>query len=345
MMRMRQTFCAIASLLLIGAVAPPAAADPQHLTVRIGTVAPDGSFWAKELRAMANEITAATKGVVTVKMYFGGIAGDEVQMIDRMQRGQLDGAASGGTLCMDVSPSIRAVGIRGVFASREESNYVMNRLRPSIDQEFKKAGYIYVAATSLGPDMVFSKKPVRTMDELRALRVFHWDIDKRGKMTTEAMGMKAVQMPIDEAGRALEEDRVDAVFIQPGGLLAFQWTGLVRYYLDMPIGWTYGCLVLSSRTYERLTLEQQQIVRAAGAKAAGRIDAVGDKQDQELLQSVFPRQGIQALHPAESMRAQFLAVARQAREKLGEQLIDSATLQNILAMLADYRAEHATPRD
>jgi TRAP-type C4-dicarboxylate transport system substrate-binding protein len=342
MKRMHQTFCAIASILVM---AGAAAADPQHLTVRIGSVAPDGSFWAKELRAMANEVNAATKGVVTVKMYFGGIAGDEVQMLERIERGQLDGAASGGTICMDQSPLMRAVGIRGVFASREESNYVMNRLRPAIEQEFKRGHFIYVAATSLGPDMVFSKKPVRTMDELRTLRVFHWNIDKRGTMVSEAMGFKAVQMPIEEAARALDEDRIDSVFIQPGGLLAFQWTGLVHYYLDMPIGWTYGCLVVSSKTYERLTLEQQQILKAAGAKAASRIDAVGEKQDQELLQSVFPRQGVKAVPPDASMHAQFLAVARQARDKLGDKLIDAQTLQNILAMLADYRAEHATPRD
>jgi TRAP-type C4-dicarboxylate transport system substrate-binding protein len=342
MMRMRKMICAIASFLALWA---GSARAENHLTIRIASVAPEGSFWARELRAMANEVTTATKGAVTVKMYFGGIAGDEFQVYDRIKRGQLDGAASGGTICMDLSPSVRAVGIRGVFSSREESNYVMNRLRPTVEQEFKKAGYIYVAATSLGADMVFSKKPVQTIDDLRAQRIFHWNIDKRGAMLSTAMGMKVVALPIEEAARAFEEDRIDATFIQPGGVLAFQWTNLVKYVLDMPASWTYGCLVISSKTFERLTLEQQQIVRAAGAKAAGRIDSVGEKQDQELLSSVLPRQGIKLVQPAESMRAQYLAVARAAREKLGEQLIDAPTLQSILAMLADYRAEHSPTRD
>jgi hypothetical protein len=38
-------------------------------------------------------------------------------------------------------------------------------------------------------------------------------------------------------------------------------------------------------------------------------------------------------------------VARAARDKLGDQLIDSPTLQSILAMLADYRAEHSPTHD
>ena len=104
MMRTHQTFCAIASILwLTGA----AGAEPK-VTLRISTNAPEGSFWARELRGMANEIDGAMHGAVSVKMYYGGIAGDERQVQQRIGRGQLDGLASGGDICMDVSPAIRA---------------------------------------------------------------------------------------------------------------------------------------------------------------------------------------------------------------------------------------------
>jgi TRAP-type C4-dicarboxylate transport system substrate-binding protein len=245
---------------------------------------------------------------------------------------------------MDVSPTMRAVGIRGVFASREESTYVVNRLKPTIEDEFRKSGFEYVAATSLGPDMVFSIPEVRSIEDLRKLKIWHWDIDKRGTMLDEAMGMQAVPAPIEDVARVFEEKRADGIVIQPGAMLAFQWIGLVRHALAMPIGWTYGCLAISSRTFSRMPLAQQQIVRAAGAKAAGRIDDMGHKQDEEFL-AVLPRQGVQVVQPVESMRAQYLAVARAAREKLGERLLSAATLQSILAMLADYRAEHSPRRD
>ena len=53
-----------------------AAAEPEHV-IRLSSVAPDGTGYARQLRAFAADALAETSGRVRVKPYFSAVAGDE----------------------------------------------------------------------------------------------------------------------------------------------------------------------------------------------------------------------------------------------------------------------------
>ena len=87
---------------------------PEHVTAHVmvmsedmGTPAPEGTAWAREGHSFERDIAELTHGQVRMKWYLGGIAGDELQMLDRVRRDQLDGVASAGMLCHRLSPSMR----------------------------------------------------------------------------------------------------------------------------------------------------------------------------------------------------------------------------------------------
>src|SRR4051794_4457037 len=76
------------------------------VTLRLAAIAPDGTAWARELREASRGAEAASRGRVRLKWYFGGIAGQEYDAAQRIDRGQLDGMASGGPVCQRVSPTL-----------------------------------------------------------------------------------------------------------------------------------------------------------------------------------------------------------------------------------------------
>src|SRR3954463_9025735 len=78
------------------------AEEPSHL-LRFAAVAPDGTSWAREARAFAREVENVTANGVRTKWYFGGIAGDEMEELARLRRGQLDGIA-GAVYCERLAP-------------------------------------------------------------------------------------------------------------------------------------------------------------------------------------------------------------------------------------------------
>ena len=72
-------------LLAVGAallLAAPAAAAPK--TLKLATLVPDGSVWDKELRALAAEVQRQTQGRVELRIYPGGVAGDDPEAIKSM---------------------------------------------------------------------------------------------------------------------------------------------------------------------------------------------------------------------------------------------------------------------
>ena len=80
----------LAALALLTATLPASARTIKH-----GTLAPEGSPWHDILRDMAEAWKAASDGKITVRIYPGGVVGDEPDMVRKMRVGQLHAANPG----------------------------------------------------------------------------------------------------------------------------------------------------------------------------------------------------------------------------------------------------------
>jgi TRAP-type C4-dicarboxylate transport system substrate-binding protein len=330
----------IAALLVLALAAPAARAEPRVL--RLATAAPEGTQWAREAHAFARTVEIGTQGRLRVKWYFGGIAGDEVQMAERVRREQLDGVASGGMLCTRVARSMRVLGVLGLFQSRQEAQYVRARLKPALDDEFARGGFTNLGELGVGAHVLFTREPVRTLAELRHTRVWIWDLDEVMRDTLAAIGVPAVPLPLHEAARAFDDGRLDGFVAVPNAALAFQWSTQARYLTALPVSVLSGCILLANRAFDALSPDEQQVLRLAGAQTTTRIDDVGRDTDEALLGGLFARQGLHPVAVSDTLQSEFLDAAQAARVRLGEKLVPDALMLKVTTWLADYRAEHHT---
>jgi len=333
----------LSSLLALGAFASVASAEP--ITLRFASAAPDGTAWARLFRAMGRDVESETKGAVTTKFYFGGIAGNELQMLDRTRRNQLDGVMSGGMVCMKLSPSIRAFRLLGLFQSREEASYVLGRLRGTIDNEFAAAGFHNIGEASLGSDMLFTRMPINSVADLKKARVWYWDLDEPMRAQLTAAGIPAVGTAVEEAGRAYEDKRIDGFLAIPAAALAFQWSAQTQYLSELHLGFLPGCLAMSNHAWDQLTVEERNALTVAAAKFQSRLETIGREQDQQLLNGLFARQGLKQTPVSGGFASEFFELARGAREALRDKLIPGDLIDKVTGWLADYRAEYARPRN
>jgi TRAP-type C4-dicarboxylate transport system substrate-binding protein len=329
---------AVAAGLLIVTHTISAQADPVLL--RMATVAPEGTAWARESVAYVRDIEALTHQQVKMKWYLGGVAGDELEMLDRIRRDQLDGVASGGMLCMKLAPSMRVLRIVGLFQSRAESAYVSGRLKDTLDREFLKSGFVNLGEVGVGPDILFSRKPVTTMAELTKTRLWIWSVDDVYREELPAMGLAIVPRPVQAAFGSFERSELDGFLAVPTAALAFQWSTEARYFSDLRASFLRGCLIMASRAYDALPVEGQHAVMVSAAKTIARLEELGRAQDDLLLGGLFTRQGLTQVPVSDQLRSEFFEAARAMRERLGPELVPPALLQRVLGMLADYRAEH-----
>jgi TRAP-type C4-dicarboxylate transport system substrate-binding protein len=329
-------------LVVVAVVAAATGARGEPIVLRFGTVAPDGTAWARIARQTSTALADATEGQVINKWYFGGIAGDELQMLDRVRKEQLDGIVSAGMLCERLSPSMRVMRMVGLFQTRDESGYVAGRLKSLFDEDFRKQGFVNLGNVGIGPDLIFSREPIRDMAELRRTKLWTWSLDEVFVATWPILGMQAVPLPIDQAYRAYENHTIDGFLASPTAALGFQWSTEARYVTDLRVAFLRACIIISTRAFDPLPLEARNALLNSSAKGMMQLEQLGRVQDEQLLGGLFAKQGLKTVTPSEAFRADFFSQARAARDQLAAagRLVRPELIQRVLTLLADYRAEH-----
>ncbi|MGZ3426913.1 MAG: TRAP transporter substrate-binding protein DctP [Polyangia bacterium] len=329
-------------LVVVAVVSAATGARGEPIQLRFGTVAPDGTAWARIARQTSTALSDATGGQVVSKWYFGGIAGDELQMLERVHKEQLDGIVSAGMLCERLSPSMRVMRMVGLFQTRDESGYVAGRLKPLFDEDFRKQGFVNLGNVGIGPDMIFSREPIRDMAELRKAKLWTWNLDEVFLATWPLLGMRPVSLPIDQAYRAYENHTVDGFIAVPTAALGFQWSTEARYVTDLRVAFLRACIIISTRSFDPLPLEARTALLNSSAKGMMQLEELGRSQDEQLLGGLFAKQGLRTVPTSETFRADFFTQARAAREQIAAagKLVRPDLLQRVLTLLADYRAEH-----
>jgi TRAP-type C4-dicarboxylate transport system substrate-binding protein len=329
--------------LLILALISTARAD-EPVVLRMATVAPTGSPWARELTNFARQVESSTHDQVRIKLYLDGVAGDELEQLEHMKKGRIDGSASGQMACERLAPTLRVSRLPGVFQDRDEAERVLSGLRPVIDKEAHEAGFTVLGISGLGPSVFFTRTPVRNLAELRKVRLWRWAADEVGTASSKEMGLDVQPLPLYEAARAYDEKRVDGWLGIPAAALAFQWSAQARYVIDLRNDYLFGCVVIADRAFSRLPVAQQAAIHDAAAKLAQRYQDLGRRIDDQLLGGLFQKQGLTSLPVSDSFRAEFFDAARAARARMAERFVSRDLLNRVQGMLADYRAEHPNQR-
>jgi TRAP-type C4-dicarboxylate transport system substrate-binding protein len=311
-------------------------------TIRIATLAPDGTAWARELRSWAKSVEHDAEGALEIKLLFGGLAGDEPEALERIHRGQVDGAISGGHICESVAPSLRVLKVPGLLHNRDEARFALRRLRPLIDKEAKANGFTNLGESGIGSVIVFSRRPVRTLAELRGITLWSGRNEMMLKLYG-ALGLHVTNEAIGDVSASYAAGKIDGFLTTPSVALAWQWSSQARHFTDLRVSFLVSCLMVTNASFEALPLDAQRAVRSGADRLAERSEAATREQDEALLGRVFPKQGLKPV-PVDGLVADFREAAQTLREQIDPRLISPELLRELLVALADYRAEHRSLR-
>ncbi|HEX9105263.1 MAG TPA: TRAP transporter substrate-binding protein DctP [Polyangia bacterium] len=297
------------AVLLAGAGLARAADPPPPL--RFGTLVPDGTAWARELKAFAREVEDGAHQ--RVKFYWGGITGDEKEMIARIRRGQLDGAA-GAAVCTELAPSLTVTRLQGLFPNRDTHERLIRQI-PNVDEEFKRAGFVNLGVAGMGPSIVFTRAPVTSWAELKKLRLWRWDLDPVAWEQDRMMGLTVVPGSVDGGAAAFDGGRVDGFVALAASALAFQWQSRAPNILPLELDYLNACMLIRQSAWDELSIETRQTLRAAGAKLQRRMELVGRDADRVVLSGTLTGSGVRAFPVPAATREAFFAAARATRAR------------------------------
>jgi TRAP-type C4-dicarboxylate transport system substrate-binding protein len=326
----------LAATLLLIAVSSTVGA----VTLKIATIAPDGTSWMKQLRKGAGEISERTDGRVKIKFYPGGVMGNTSTVLQKMRVGQLQGGAFTGASLSQVYPDTQLYSMPMVFRTYEEVAYVRQRMDDSLIKGLAKNGMVVLGISDGGFAYILSKKPLRRLEDLKGQKVWMPEGDILTEAMFESAGISPIPLPIADVYTGLQTGMLDTVAGVPTGLIAFQWYTNVTHFTDVPLMFLTGVFTVDSKAFNRIKPGDQKIVREVMARIFKELDAV-NRADNESAKAALQQQGIEFVHPNASERDNWESIAREGRENLIiKAKYTPALVDEMLGYIQEYRAQH-----
>lgn len=202
-----------AGVAVAGAVAAPFVSNPAHAqtqTWRIQTSWPSG-VGLDTFKAWCNSIVEKTGGELAFKPYAAKEVVGDFELFDAVKNGALDAMNSftlywAGKLPATVFLSSYPLGPR--YPHEWDSFFYGLGGLELAREVFAKQGMYYVGVIHHGPNIIHSKKPIRSVEDFRGLK-----LRVPGGMVAEvfqAAGAQTTLMPGGEVFSALEKGTIDA---------------------------------------------------------------------------------------------------------------------------------------
>jgi TRAP-type C4-dicarboxylate transport system substrate-binding protein len=302
--------------------------------LRIATLAPDGTSWMLKLGKAAKQIKAATSGRVELKYLPGGQQGDERDVVRKMRTGTLDGAALTGTGLSLIDESIRVLELPMLFKDTAELDCVRAKIWPHFRERFAKKGFALGEPTDVGFIYFYSKKPVRSLANLKRTKVWMWTDDRIVRAIYKKLGINGVPMGVPDVARALANGRLDAAYGAPISTVAFQWYRSVKYVTSMPMTYAIGATVVRRDVYAGLGTGDRQAVQRTLA-ATGRDLRKTIRRDNRKAKRAIRRAGIKTVATPATLVVEFERASREVWKQLAGQVYQRAQLDMVL----EYRRQ------
>jgi TRAP-type C4-dicarboxylate transport system substrate-binding protein len=251
--------------------------------IKLGTVAPEGSPWHDTLQEVAQQWQDLSDGRVTVRIYAGGVAGDETDMLRKIRIGQLHATALTSLTLINIIPDIEALTFPMFIRTQGEFDYVMEKLAPEFEARLAEKGFKVLTWSTAGWAHFFAKKPVVRPDDMRKLRVFLWGSDTAYMELLKRSGFNPVPLAITDLLPALQTGLVDSFGAPPTAALSFQWFALAPHMTDLMWQPLPGTTVLAMKQWEKIPPDLRPALEEAARKAGSHLQTRIRQLDEEAI--------------------------------------------------------------
>lgn len=335
----------IRQVLLLAATGFVAALSAPALAVdfKIATVAPEGSQWMQEIRAAATEIKTRTGGRAVVKIYGGGVMGNEKQVLRKIRIGQLHGGAFTANGMAEKYPDIVVYGLPLMFESQQEVAYVRQRMDAKLAKGLENAGFVSFGIAGGGFAHIFANKPVTTTADMRGQKIWVPEGDRISATAMEKLRLAPVGLPVTDVLTGLQTGLLDVVAAPPVAVIALQWHTRVKYMTDVPLMYTMGVMAIDAGTFAKLSPADQTVFREVMGGVYKRLDEHSAKDD-EAAQKALQSAGIKVVTAnAADVKAWREGVAVANRELAAQGVYTPALLAELQGNLDEFRRQAGRP--
>ncbi len=321
--------------LVAGAAAGPASA--QAVTVKLATLAPQGSEYHLALQEMAAAWQKASNGSVVVRLYPGGVAGDDTDVVRKLRLGTINAGllTSGGLI--EASPDVLAMQLPLAFPDYATFDCTFAKAIPALDKALEAKGLVVLAWTDGGFVQFFSKNPVRTPDDLRREKMFVWAGDDLYLELWKSARFNVVPLPSTEMSTGLQTGLVTALPSTPQAAILMQWYQQAKNMTELNWSTLLGGIVVAKATWDKIPAAVRPALTEAARKAAARMrDNVRATYAKDV--DAMKKRGLTVIVPDEAALKQWRQLVDDVLPKVKGKYIPAEPMEAVLKYRDECRA-------
>lgn len=263
----------------------------EEVVIKMATLAPQGSEWHQVLQEMGAAWQKVSNGKVAFRLYSGGVAGDDGDVVRKMRLGTLNAGLLSGTGLSEIDRSTLAIQLPLLYSDYGELDCVRDQMSPQIEKQLESKGFVVLGWTDAGWAHFFSKTPVRTPEDMKQLKMFVWAGDDQYVELWKKAGFNPVPLPSTEISTALQTGLVNAVTSTVQGVVLMQWYKQVDSMCDLKWAIFLGAIVVSKSAWEKVPADVRPAIKEAAQDACRRLSTFSRQSESRDIE-VLKQQGI-----------------------------------------------------
>ncbi|MGR3220111.1 MAG: TRAP transporter substrate-binding protein [Candidatus Anammoxibacter sp.] len=322
--------------LLAGGVSLSYAEAPK--IIRLATLAPEGSTWANVFHDIDDELQSKSKGNLRLKIYAGGVAGDEAGYIRKMRISQIHCAAFTSLGLSEILPEARILDLPCFYKNYDEIDIVKNSLCDVLGKSFDEKGYVLLGWSELGFVYFFSKREIKSISDLRAAKMWLWKGDRMVGSLFDYLGLSPVSLSLPHVANSLQTGLIDAVYGSPIGVIALNWLKDVKYMLDLPLANAAGAVLITKKYYNSMSADLQDILKDTFKKHMVRLTEL-TREDNAKSIEVIHEYGVKLTAADSDLINELDRCSKKTCELLSGKLIPEALLNIVTKEIGKHRKD------
>ena len=230
----------------------PLPAPAQNVVLKLGTLAPEGTAWVKAFREISRELEQKTNKQVSLRLFPGGVLGDEEDMLRKVKVGQIQGALlTGGGLGL-IFKDVKILAIPFLFQNYREVDALLSKMDGYFQKGFQDNGFKSLGWTEQGFIYLLSKEPIKNAADMRKGKVWIWEDTAMGRAVFKELGVNPIPLSIPDILMALQTGMIDTIYSSPLAAISMQWFTRVAYLTDVPLAYSVGAVVFQKSAWEKI---------------------------------------------------------------------------------------------
>lgn len=297
--------------------------------IKLAVLVPEGTTWGNSLKKLSKEVEAATNNEVSFKIYYGGVSGDEPDVIRKIRIGQIHGGIFTGKTLGDIHGDVRAMEIPFTFFSNQaKATSALTKLTPQFNQNLRSKGFVNLGFYEIGHVYLVSTKKISNLEDLKGIKIWSWEGDKMVEAMIEALKLISVPLAIPDVLSSLSTGIIHAAYAPPLAILALQWHTKIKYLVDFPTANSIGALLISDKIWAKIKPEHQQKIQAISLKLIAEANQK-NAAENETARAQLKKSGVEFVSfPQEDYKK-----ATAARETVISKIKDSYVSSKVIQIL------------